>query len=117
MTPNGISINWTNLFPFKGLLGVFYIFIQILIEYSFKQTVENLIRRRVVRRLFWVCTVCTSHKKDARPIPDKKRNAPLRTVQLSGRSQVIGQFSLYQYKGMSGTAVSNVFCNPASKLC
>ena len=50
-------------------------------------------------------------------IPDKKRNAPLRTVQLSGRSQVIGQFSLYQYKGMSGTAVSHVFCNPASKLC
>ena len=50
-------------------------------------------------------------------IPDKKRNAPLRTVQLSGRSQPIGRFSLYQCKGMSGTAASHVFCNKASKLC
>ena len=50
-------------------------------------------------------------------IPDKKRNAPLRTVQLSGKSQVIGQFSLYQCKGMSVTAASHVFCNQASKLC
>ena len=50
-------------------------------------------------------------------IPNKKRNAPLRTVQLSGRSQVICQFSLYQCKGMSSTAASHVFCNQASKLC
>ena len=50
-------------------------------------------------------------------IPDKKRNAPLRTVQLSGRSQVIGQFSLYQCKGMSGTDALHVFCNQASTLC
>ena len=50
-------------------------------------------------------------------IPDKKRNAPLRTNQLSGKSQVIGQFSLYQCKGMPGTAASHVFCNLASKLC
>ena len=50
-------------------------------------------------------------------IPDKKRNAPRRTVQLSGKSQVIGQFSLYQCKGMPVTAASHVFCNQASKLC
>ena len=50
-------------------------------------------------------------------IPDKKRNAPLRNVQLSGRSRVIGQFSLSQCKGMSGTAASHVFCNLASTLC
>ena len=50
-------------------------------------------------------------------IPDKKRNAPLRTVQLSGRSQVICQFSLYQCKGMSCTVASHVFCNQASNLC
>ena len=50
-------------------------------------------------------------------IPDKKRNAPLTTVQLSGKSQVIGQFSLYQCKGMLVTAASHVFCNQASKLC
>ena len=49
-------------------------------------------------------------------IPGKKRNAPLRTVQLSGISQVIGQFSLYQCKGMSVTAASHVFCNQALKL-
>ena len=52
-----------------------------------------------------------------RNIPDKKRNTPLRTVQLIGRSQGIGQFSLYQCKGMSNTAVSHVFCNLASKMC
>ena len=50
-------------------------------------------------------------------IPDKKRNAPLRTVQLSGRSQVLGQFSLYQCKGMLGTAALHIFCNLALKLC
>ena len=42
-------------------------------------------------------------------IPNKKRNAPLKTVQLSGRSQVLGQFILYQCKGISGTASSHVF--------
>ena len=47
----------------------------------------------------------------------KKRNAPLRTVQLPGRSQGIGQFSLYQCKGISYTAASHVFCNLASKMC
>ena len=41
-------------------------------------------------------------------IPDKKRNAPLRTVQISGRSQVIDQFSFYQCKGMSCTVASYV---------
>ena len=46
-------------------------------------------------------------------ISNKKRNAPLKTVQLSGRSQVLGQFSLYQCKGISGTAASHVFCNLA----
>ena len=38
-------------------------------------------------------------------IPDKKkRNATLRSVQPSGKSQVIGQFSLYKCKCMSDTA-------------
>ena len=44
-------------------------------------------------------------------IPDKRRNAPLRTVQLSGKSQVIGQFSLYKCKCMSGTAELHFLCN------
>ena len=30
---------------------------------SYKQTVKTLIRRRVPRRLIWVCTVCLSSKK------------------------------------------------------
>ena len=38
----------------------------------------------------------------------QKRNAPLRTVQLCGRPQVIGQFSLNHCKGMSGTAAPRV---------
>ena len=46
-----------------------------------------------------------------------KRNAPIRTVQLSGRSQGIRQYSLYQCKRMSGSAALQVFCNQASKLC
>ena len=50
-------------------------------------------------------------------IPDKKRNAPLRTAQLSGKSRVIGQFRLYQCKGIPVTAASHFFCNQASKLC
>ena len=43
----------------------------------------------------------------------QKRNAPLRTVKLS----VIGQFSFYQCKGMSGIAALHIFCNQASKMC
>ena len=54
-----ILINWTSPFPILGVLGsiFFFIFIQILIHF-FKQTVLNLIRRRVLRRLIWFCTVC-----------------------------------------------------------
>ena len=47
-------------------------------------------------------------RDNSKSIPDKKRNAPLRTVQPSGKSQVIGQFSLYQCKGMLVTAASHV---------
>ena len=36
-------------------------------------------------------------------------------VQLPGRSHVIGQFRLYQCKGMSGTIALHTFCNQASK--
>ena len=50
-------------------------------------------------------------------IPDKKRNAPHRTAQTSGRSHVIGQFRLYICKGMSGAVVLHIFCNQVSKMC
>ena len=50
-------------------------------------------------------------------IPDKLRNATRRTDQLSGRSQMMGQFVLYMYgrKGISGTAALHIVCNQASK--
>ena len=68
--------------------------------------------------IFSTCdAIVTTQQKCHFNIPDKKRNAPLRTVQLSGKSQVIGQLSLHQCKGMSVTAASHVFCNQASKLC
>ena len=52
-------INCNSPFLNVGCWVVFFIFIQILMEHSAaKQTVETLIRRRVVRRLIWVCTVC-----------------------------------------------------------
>ena len=50
-------------------------------------------------------------------IPDKIRNATCRTDQLSGRSQVMGQFRLYRCKGMSGTPALLIVCNQASKMC
>ena len=50
-------------------------------------------------------------------IPDKIRNATRRNDQLSGRSQVMGQFRLYRRKGMSGTAALHIVCNQASKIC
>ena len=60
--PNGISHCYQLDQPisvFKGCLAVFFDFIQILMEHSvYKQTVETLIRRCIVRRLVWVSTVC-----------------------------------------------------------
>ena len=50
-------------------------------------------------------------------IPDKIRNATRRTDQLSGRSQVMGQFRLYRCKGMSETAALHIVCNQASEMC
>ena len=50
-------------------------------------------------------------------IPDKIRNATRITDQLSERSQVMGQFRLYQYKGMSGTVALHIVCNQVSKIC
>ena len=51
------SINWTNPFPFKGLLGCICLLYSNFKRTFFKQTVETLIRRRVLWRLIWVCNV------------------------------------------------------------
>ena len=50
-------------------------------------------------------------------ISDKIRNATRTTDQLSGRSQVMGQFRLYRCKGVPGTAALHIVRNQASKMC
>ena len=62
-------------------------------------------------------TICLMTVSKTKYILDKIRNAIRRTDQLSGRSQVIGQFRLYRCKGMSGTTALHVVCNQASKMC
>ena len=51
-------IIWTSPFPFKGMLGGNFPFYSNFNRIFCKQTVETLIRRRFLRRLIWVCTVC-----------------------------------------------------------
>ena len=51
--------NWMSLFSVKGVSGVLFHFYFIFERNSFnKQKVQALIRRRVLRRLIWVYTVC-----------------------------------------------------------
>ena len=51
--------------PFRilGVSGVLYHFYLILDRKYFKQTVQTLIKRRVLQRLIWVYTVCLGPKK------------------------------------------------------
>ena len=49
-----IFIIWTILFTLGGIFHFYSNFDRIIC----KKTVENLIRRRVLRRLIWFCTVC-----------------------------------------------------------
>ena len=58
-----ILINWMSPFPVLGLLGGIFHFHSNFKRNLCKQTVENLIRRRVLRRLIWFCTVCQSPTK------------------------------------------------------
>ena len=58
-----IVINWTSTFPTLGLFGgIFYLYSNLKRSFC-KQTVENLSRRRVLRRLIWFCTVCRYPQK------------------------------------------------------
>ena len=52
------TINWTSPFQFKGLLGGIYHFYSNLNRTFYKQLAETLIRRHILWRLIWVCTVC-----------------------------------------------------------
>ena len=53
-----IFINWTIPFSILGLLGGSFYFYSNFKSSFCKQTVENLIRCLVSRRLIWFCTVC-----------------------------------------------------------
>ena len=53
-----ILIDWTSQFPILWLLGGIFHFYSNFKRKFCKQTVENLIRRRVLRRLIWFCCVC-----------------------------------------------------------
>ena len=59
-----ITINWTSPFPMLGVSGVLFYFYSISNSNSCYQTVKTLIRRRVLRRLIWVCTVCLCPKTE-----------------------------------------------------
>ena len=53
-----VFINWTSPFPNLGLLGGIFHFYSNFKKHFCKQTVENLIRCLVLRRLTWFYTVC-----------------------------------------------------------
>ena len=57
-----ILIIWKSSFPIVGVSGVL-LFYSISNRYSCYQTVKTLIRRRVLRRLIWVYTVCLCPQK------------------------------------------------------
>ena len=53
-----ISIERTSLFQILGVLGgIFHFYSNSNIRFC-EQTVETLIRRRIMRCLIWVCAVC-----------------------------------------------------------
>ena len=57
--PNGISHRYQlEQSVFKGCKVVFFVFNSYFNRKFCKQTMDTLIRRRVLRRLIWVCTVC-----------------------------------------------------------
>ena len=51
-------INWSSPFLFQGMFGGIFHFYSNFKRKSCKQTVETPIRRRVLGRLIWVCTIC-----------------------------------------------------------
>ena len=51
-------ISRTRPYPILGVLGVIFHFYSNSNRTFCEQTVEVLIRRRVLRRLIWICTVC-----------------------------------------------------------
>ena len=58
--PNGIPLSYKldQSITVLRLLGGIFHFYSNFVRTFWKQTVETLVRRRVLRRLIWVCTVC-----------------------------------------------------------
>ena len=58
--PNEFSIssNWMSSFTTLGILGGIFHFHSKFDRILCKQTLETLIRHRILWRLIWVCTVC-----------------------------------------------------------
>ena len=56
-------IYWISQFPFLGLLGGIFLFYSNFNRTLCKQTVGTLVRRRILRRLVWVYTVCLCPKE------------------------------------------------------
>ena len=54
--------DWTSPFPNLGVFRVLFHFYSISNRNSCKQTMQTLVRRRILRRLIWVCTVCLGPK-------------------------------------------------------
>ena len=55
--PTVTCVNWTSPFPFQGLVGISFHFYSKLKRSFCEPIVEIQIRRRVLWRLIWVCTV------------------------------------------------------------
>ena len=67
LLPNGFSHLYQldeSISNFRALVGSFHFYSNFKRKF-FKQTVENLIRRRVLWRLIWLCTVCRCLTKRA----------------------------------------------------
>ena len=60
-----IHISWTSPLPVLGVSGVLFDFYYISNRYYSVSKVKTLIRRRVLWRLIWVCTVCLCPKNRA----------------------------------------------------
>ena len=53
-----IHFNWTSPFSFKWMLVVNFQLYSNFHRIFCKQTAGNMIRRRILRRVIWLCTVC-----------------------------------------------------------
>ena len=98
-----ININWTSLFPILVLLGGIFHFDSNFKRNFCNQTVENLIRRRILRRLIWFCTVCQC--------PTKRTLARLIWVKqaaFSGQNILLAEQRIFFYLTLDQQTESSV---------